>query len=127
MDAARFDAWTRMLASGTPRRAALRAVSGVLLTGAVSRWTTRRVTAAGNLGDHCNKDSPCNKPYVCINTECDHCLTSGTCHQGWCCDGYTCDDAECVKCSSVQRGLGIEGCRKKDKKKKKNKKKKKKR
>jgi hypothetical protein len=115
-----------MLASGAPRRAALKSFGGLALMGALSREAVRPAVAAGNLGDHCSKDDPCNKPYVCINTECDHCLTSGTCHQGWCCDGYTCDDAQCVKCSSAHRGLGIEGCRKKDKKNKKDKKKKKK-
>jgi hypothetical protein len=119
VDGRRFDSWTRVLASGLPRRAALKAVFGASLAGAASRASLRQAEADGHLGDHCNKNNPCKKPLVCINTECDHCLTSGTCHQGWCCEGYTCDGAECVQCSGHDRALGVEGCRKRKKKKKK--------
>jgi hypothetical protein len=92
------------------------------LAGAASRVALRQAEADGNLGDHCNKDNPCKKPLVCINTECDHCRTSGDCHQGWCCEGYTCNTSnQCVACGGNDRALGVEGCRRKKKKKRKKK------
>ena len=122
MDGRRFDSWTRALAGGLPRRGALRALAGGALAGAAAKMAAPEAEAAGNFGDHCNKNTPCKSPLVCINTECDNCRTSGDCHQGWCCQGYTCNNSnQCVKCSGSNRALGVEGCRARKKKKKKKK------
>ncbi|MBA2598481.1 MAG: hypothetical protein H0V00_17810 [Chloroflexia bacterium] len=130
MDPHRFDSWTRALAAGLPRRTALKALLGVTLASGAARAAVRDVDAAGNFGDFCGAHDPCNSPLVCINTQCDNCLTSGTCQQGWCCAGCTCSGALCVKCSGAMSALDVQGCSSggngggKKKKKKKGKKKK---
>lgn len=119
MDGRRFDTWTRALTGGLPRRNALKALLGLSLAGSATRVAVNDIHAAGNLGDHCGTNDPCNKPLACINTECDNCRTSGDCHDGWCCEGYTCSGSQCVKCGGTHRALGVEGCKRKKRKKKK--------
>lgn len=122
MDGQQFDAITRAVRAGLPRRVAIKALSAAALAGVASRTAGRDVRADGHQGDFCNDKTPCNSPLVCINTECDHCRKSGACHVGWCCKGYSCEHGVCVACASGKSsGVTSEGCRdtkKKDKKKK---------
>lgn len=121
MDGQRFDALTRTLGGGLPRRGTLKALAGAALAGAATRTTPLTVESAGHLGDHCTKNDPCTSPLVCINTECDHCRKEGDCQTGWCCKGYSCSNQNtCVACSSSKsQGVVSEGCKKKKKKRKK--------
>ncbi len=120
MDDQRFDAITRMLANGLPRRGALKALASLSVVGAATRASVPEASADGNFGDHCDKSTPCKKPLVCINLECDHCRESGDCQQGWCCEGYTCSTHGCVACSK-SRGVTSEGCNSRKKKRRKKK------
>ncbi len=118
MDDARFDAWTRRLAGGLPRRKAVKALVAAGLSGAAIRGTAPTARADGHFGDHCNKKTPCKSPLVCINTECDNCRDAGAnCQDGWCCKGSSCQHGFCVKCSHTNRqGIVAAGCKKKKKK-----------
>lgn len=121
MDGERFDAMTRMLGRGLPRRGALRILGIGAVLGTVTRSQENTTVAAGNLTDYCKENSECNSPLVCIGRECDHCRKSGDCEVGWCCSGYSCVRGFCVECAHGKSGgVTSEGCRhiKKDKKKK---------
>lgn len=121
MDGQRFDAITRILGHGLPRRGIIRGLAAGAIAGATARARENTVVAGGNLTDYCKENSECNSPLVCIGRECDHCRKSGDCKEGWCCSGYSCVRGFCVECSHGKSGgVTSEGCRsqKKDKKKK---------
>jgi hypothetical protein len=134
VDELHFDALTRTLARGVPRRAALGALVGAVLTGAVLSRQPTSVKAKKKHKDKddcehfegvCNERGDCctKKGLVCINRVCLNCIPhNGSCNSNapWgdeCCNGFSCVDFSCVKDDDVE--CEGRGCKKKRKKKKK--------
>ena len=70
MDGEQFDAWTRTLRRGLPRRGVLKGLAGVAVAGAFTRTVSRDVKA------FCSEEGQeCSMP---------------------CCDGLVCDEGFCV-------------------------------
>jgi hypothetical protein len=103
MDGQRIDAWARALASGLPRRDALKAVLGAGLATVVTRASLGPLSA--NTCDECGGDctsrggtcgghDECCGTDVCLFTECTACLQHGdnACRLGAhdCCPGLSC-------------------------------------
>jgi hypothetical protein len=103
MDGQRFDALTRVMAAGTTRRSALRAIAG-LATGIVSRRGARaKAQATCPLpGEACSGSNLCCEGTVCLN--------------GTCCsfDGDSCNGVPSNCCSGIcdvgGSGLCVQAC-----------------
>ncbi len=121
MDALRFDTFARVLASGKPRRDALRVLAGAGVALAVA--PPARADNDGNCAqfeNSCDEHTKCCKPFVCINTICLDCIKAGDtfCHtSSQCCGKATCDHGTCIKDENAE--CEGRGCKKKKKKKKK--------
>jgi hypothetical protein len=123
MDASRFDTFARVLASGKPRRDALRVLAGAGVALAVAPPVRAGDGTCLHFEDSCRPDDPhekCCKPYVCINRICLDCIKPGhtfcsghpDCCDNMKCNNGTCSEHEKVKCEG-------NGCKKKRKHKKK--------
>lgn len=125
MDASRFDTFARVLASGKPRRDALRVLAGAGVALAVAPAVRADDKTCVHFEGTCKKDDPdqtCCKPYVCISRICLDCIKPG---QTFCGDhGDCCDNRKCVSgtCSEHEK-VKCEGNGCKKKRKRKNKKK----
>lgn len=114
MDGEQFDAWTRTLSRGLPRRGVLKGLAGVAVAGAFTRTVSRDAEA------FCSEEGQeCSMP---------------------CCEGLVCDDGLCVlvgspecptlnqsnECSNLPATCEGNGCNKKKRDKKHDKKREKK-
>jgi hypothetical protein len=121
MDALRFDTFARVLASGKPRRDALRVLAGAGVAFAVPPPV--RADDDGHCAHYensCDSHTKCCKPYVCINTICLDCIKAGEtfCQSSsQCCGKATCEHGKCIKDDNAE--CEGRGCKKKRKKKKK--------
>lgn len=120
MDATRFDIFARVLASGKPRRDALRVLVGAGVALATPPSTRADEGNCAHYENSCDSHTKCCKPYVCINTICLDCIKAGetfcqTSNQ--CCGKATCEHGKCIKDDNAE--CEGRGCKKKRKKKKK--------
>jgi hypothetical protein len=98
MDATRFDALTRSLATPAPRRGALRLLVGGLVGGLLVRRGQSPVIAAqplcAQLGEACNSDDQCCVGYCSQDGFCACVADSEVCYPsgyGGCCNGQPCN------------------------------------
>jgi hypothetical protein len=99
MDGRRFDAWTRLMARGIPRRGALRTLAGAALAGAATRVGLR--SAAANSTGCVDFGLPCSigeccPGYTCVaghpTSVCGYCLSdSAFCTDATECCGGVCE------------------------------------
>ena len=102
MDDQTFDGWTRLLATGESRRAALRRLAGGALGGLLA---VRGLRPAGAVppGYDCNPGQPCPDGYHCAiehgaNGRCVRVREPGGCGDGPPCGaGLTCCNRTCVQ------------------------------
>jgi hypothetical protein len=103
MDGQRFDSMARALASGMPRRNALKALAGLGVTGIGAQTLGSQAAANGMCApenEYCDPQTPCCEPLVCILHLCGQCLDEGETLCGGpadCCHGLKCDGGKCVK------------------------------
>ena len=122
MDASRFDAFARVLASGTPRRDTLHllAGAGVALAFASSAHADDENTCIhfDNVCDLADTHHKCCKGLACILGVCLDCIKVGDtgCKKGQCCGKAICEQGKCVKDENAE--CEGRGCKKKKKKKK---------
>lgn len=122
MDASRFDTFARVLASGKPRRDALRALAGAGVALAVAPPVSADDMQCSHFENACDEHTKCCSPYVCINKICLDCIKAGDtfCQSSsQCCAKSTCDHGTCVKDENAE--CEGRGCKKKKHKKKKKK------
>jgi hypothetical protein len=119
MDGPRFDAWTRLLARGIPRRRALKALAGVGVAGVGVRAVVHEAEACQGDNGSCEKRSECCDPLACVFSTCqtciglnDRCRSSEECCKDLTCNGHN----NCTKGEGGARSDGT-GCKKKHKKK----------
>jgi hypothetical protein len=116
MDGHRFDAVTRVLVGGLPRRDALKALAGVALAGIATRAAIYDAKACLGDGDGpCSKRSECCAGYACIFASCGPCIQHNhRCKSSEeCCAGLICNDHNnCTKGEGGSRCEGS-GCKKK--------------
>ncbi|MCA9876640.1 MAG: hypothetical protein KC442_02625 [Thermomicrobiales bacterium] len=120
MDASRFDSVARALASGAPRRDALRMLAGASVALTVARIITEDAVACEPHGEYCEPHTPCCSPHVCILHTCLDCIEKGQTFCGGhkdCCKGLKCDSGKCVKDKNVK--CEGNGCKRKKRRKKK--------
>jgi hypothetical protein len=122
MDGRTFDAWTRRLAAGLPRRGALKAIAGAAVGVVATRAVVSDAAACLEDGQFCSTNDECCG--VCISFNCTDCVPKGG--QGCegdhdCCGGkLECDNGVCKKRRKNEQSTTCEsrGCKKKKKKKK---------
>jgi hypothetical protein len=121
MDGERFDAWTRVLASGWRRRDAVRAFAGVGLAGTLTGVAIRDAEACQGDNGSCEKRSECCDPLACVFNTCQTCIgLNDRCRSSEeCCKDLTCNSHN--NCTKGEGGARCEGsgCKKKKKHKKK--------
>ena len=116
MDSQKFDAWTRVLAGGLPRRGAIKALAGVAVAVATTRAIVHEAEACLEDGQFCTTNDECCG--VCISFNCTECSSAGHVCEGPhdCCGGkLDCVDGHCQKKKKVN--CEGNGCKKKKKKK----------
>jgi hypothetical protein len=127
MDDRRFDALTRALRGGLPRRRALQSLAAAALSGSAVR--AGRVSAGDKHDcEHfegvCRKRDDCcvKEGLACINRVCLTCIPEhGQCNHNaqWgneCCGGHKCtDEGICEKCSDADVAAQRKKCKRKKK------------
>ncbi len=122
MDGRRFDELSRMIASGSTRRGAIRVALGAVLVGAAARSgapAAAQLESAGKCGadgDRCQQQSDCCKGLTCRNNRCryknncggqegDFCQRNGDC-----CSKIFCCESQCTKCKGYACGSNNDCC-----------------
>lgn len=99
MDGRRFDAWTRLLARGLPRRRAVKAIAGAGLAGIATRAVIHEAEACLEDGQFCTDDNECCE--FCIGFSCGPCVPKGghgCANDNDCCGGKAeCKNGVCKK------------------------------
>lgn len=107
MDATRFDALSRDVATKADRRGLLRTLAGGVLGVA-------GLAAAGDVAlgkQKCKNDRDCDGNKVCANKKCVQCKTNGDCNGGKVCS----NNNKCVQCLKKKDCKSNERCNNKNK------------
>jgi hypothetical protein len=102
MDGQRFDAWTRTLASGLPRRAALRALAGFGIATAATHSALGEAAACSPIGEDCSKDMPCCDGASCKGGTCSECEVDPQTNE--CVNSAKCEAKDCKKNKKKKKG-----------------------